>query len=280
MTASSPTGKASKAAARQAKLQARDHTKTSLLFTPGTSLLHKANPLTSLVIMLWMISAAAVLPTIGTAILVLVAVTVSMATGVGKRAVKRLLLTMTPIGVALVVVHGLLIQRPDHTDIGLVAISPDGLDYALRVFMRVAAMLMATLLFVTTTHPADMLKALDQRGVPPGIGYLVASPLLLIEPFSDRAKAIRDAQRVRGLDITGSWKARITALPVLLMPLITLALSDLDQRASILSGRAFRAFPRRTVINAPHDSTFQVWFRRVVLAIAVLQLGIPLLWRF
>ncbi len=279
MASSAGSRAASKAAARQAKLQAKDQAKTSLLFTPGTSFLHKANPLTSLAIMLWMISAAAVLPTAGTAILVLVAVTVSMATGVGKRAVTRLLLTMTPIGVALVVVHGLLIERPDVTDIGLVSISPDGLDYALRVFMRVAAMLMATLLFVTTTHPSDMLKALDQRGVPPGVGYLVASPLLLIEPFSDRAKAIRDAQRVRGLDLTGSWKARITALPVLLMPLITLALSDLDQRASILSGRAFRAHPRRTVINAPPDSTFQIWFRRIVLTIAVLQLGIPLLWR-
>ena len=251
----------------------------SLLFTPGESLLHRANPITSLALMLWMISAAAVLPTMGTSILVAAAILVSLVTGVGKRAVKRLLLTMTPIGVALVVVHGLLIERPDFYDHGLVSISPSGLDYALKVFMRVAAMLMATLLFVTTTHPSDMLKALDQRGVPPGVGYLVASPLLLIEPFSDRAKAIRDAQRVRGLDMTGSWKARIKALPVLLMPLITLALSDLDQRASVLSGRAFRALPRRTVINAPHDSTFQLWLRRILFALAVLQLGIPLLWR-
>ena len=251
----------------------------SLLFTPGESLLHRANPLTSLVIMLWMISFAAVMPTAATAGLTLLAVAVSLATGVGKRAVKRLLLTMTPIGVALVVVHGLLIDRPDVSSIGLVSVSPSGLDYALRVFMRVACMLMATLLFVTTTHPSDMLKALDQRGVPPGLGYLIASPLLLIEPFSDRAKAIRDAQRVRGLDISGSWKARIKALPVLLMPLITQALSDLDHRASTLSGRAFRALPRRTVINAPADSTLQVWFRRGLLGLAILQLGIPLLWR-
>lgn len=252
---------------------------TSLLFTPGESLLHRANPLTSLVIMLWMISAAVVLPAWGSAILVFAAVSVSLLTGVGKRAVTRLLLTMTPIGVALVVVHGLLIERPDHTDIGWVAVSPAGLDHALKLFMRLAAMLMATLLFVTTTHPSDMLKALDQRGVPPGIGYLIASPLLLIEPFTDRARAIRDAQRARGLDITGSWKARVMALPVLLMPLITLALSDLDQRASVLSGRAFRARPRRTVINAPPDSVFQLRLRRILLAVAVLQLGAPLLWR-
>ncbi len=65
----------------------------SLLFTPGESLLHRANPITSLALMLWMISAAAVLPTIGTTILTAAAILVSLVTGVGKRAVKRLLLT-------------------------------------------------------------------------------------------------------------------------------------------------------------------------------------------
>jgi len=253
--------------------------KTSLLFSPGDSLLHRANPLTKLCLMLWMISAAAVLPTIGAAVLTLAAIGLSLATGVGRRSVKRLLLTMLPIGLALVVVHGLLIERPDVVRFGPVPVSADGLDYALSVFMRLSAMLMATLLFVTTTHPSDMLKALDQRGVPPGLGYLIASPLLLIEPFSERARAIRDAQSVRGLDISGSWKARIKALPVLLMPLITLALSDLDHRASILSGRAFRSHPRRTVINAPRDTAFQIQARRILLVLAVLQLGLPLIWR-
>ncbi|MCX5515456.1 hypothetical protein C3941_18190 [Kaistia algarum] len=253
--------------------------KPSLLYSAGNSFLHKANPLTSLCLLLWMISAAIVLPTAGSATVALAAILVALVTGVGRRAVKRLLMTMVPIGVALVVVHGLLIDRQDFAALGPLQVSTTGLDYALRVFMRVAAMLMATLLFVTTTHPSEMLKALDQRGVPPGVGYLIASPLLLIEPFTERAHAIRDAQRVRGLDLTGSWKARAKALPVLLVPLITLALSDLDHRASILSGRAFRAHNRRTVINAPPDSTFQIWLRRLLLTLAVLQLGLPLLWR-
>lgn len=252
----------------------------SLLYTAGDSFLHRANPLTSLVLLLWMLSAAIVLPTEGTATLTLAAIIVALVAGVGRKAVKRLLITMVPIGVALVVVHGLLIDRQDFADLGPLQVSAAGLDYALRVFMRIACMLMATLLFVTTTHPSEMLKALDQRGVPPGVGYLIASPLLLIEPFSERARAIRDAQRVRGLDLSGSWKARAAALPVLLVPLITLALSDLDHRASILSGRAFRAKPRRTVINAPPDSTFQVWLRRGLILLAVLQLGALPLWHF
>lgn len=252
----------------------------NLLFTPGSSWLHRANPLTTLCVMLWALSAAAVLPTIGAALLTLAGMAVAYFAGVGRRTVGRLLVTMLPLGIALLVVHGFLMHHTDYVPlVGPISVSPTGLEYAAGVFMRLAAMLMTTLLFVTTSHPGDMLKALDQRGVPPGIGYLIASPLLLIEPFSDRAKAIRDAQQVRGFNLTGSWKARVAGLMALLMPLITLALSDLDHRASILSSRAFRSHPRRTVIDAPPDSTLQVWLRRVLLVLAVVQLGIPLLWR-
>lgn len=250
----------------------------TLLFTPGSSLLHRANPVTTLVGMIWMLCAAAVLPTLGTAILTLAAIGLSIWAGVGRRTLSRLMATMAPVGLALVLIHGFLLTRPDFVPLGPVRVSPSGLTYALRIFFRVAAMLMATLLFVTTTHPSDMLKALDQRGVSPGVGYLIASPLLLIQPFSDRVRSIRDAQQTRGLDLRGSWKARIMALPILMVPLITLALSDLDHRASILSGRAFRAYGRRTVIDAPPDSQAQVWLRRAFLAAAVLQLGLGLLW--
>ncbi|MDQ0470318.1 energy-coupling factor transporter transmembrane component T family protein [Labrys wisconsinensis] len=252
---------------------------STLLFSPGTSLLHRANPLTSLALMLWMLSAAIILPTPAAAVLLAAAIAAGLLAGVGRRALERLAITMGPVGLALLLVHGFLVARPDLVPFGPVSVSPSGLAYALRVFVRLTTMLAATLLFVTTTHPGDLLKALDQRGVPPGVGYLVASPLLLIEPFSERARAIRDAQRARGLDTGGSWRARAAALPILLIPLITLALADLDHRASILSARAFRAQRRRTVIDAPADDRRQVWLRRALLLAAVLQLGLPLLWR-
>ncbi|MCX5496682.1 energy-coupling factor transporter transmembrane component T [Kaistia dalseonensis] len=253
---------------------------TALLFLPGDSLLHRANPLTSLIFMLWMISAAAVLPTIGTTILIVAGVALSFAMGVGPRVTKRLVITMLPLLVALLVVHGFLVSRPDFIPlVGPLTYSPTGLEYAAQVVTRIGAMLTASLIFVTTTHPGDILKSLDQRGVSPGVSYLIASPLLLIEPFSERAKAIRDAQRARGLDLTSTFKARFKALPALLIPLITLALSDLDHRASILNSRAFRAQKHRTVIDAPPDDRFQVWLRRVLIVLAIAQLGIPLLWR-
>jgi hypothetical protein len=80
------------------------------------------------------------------------------------------------------------------------------------------------------------------------------------------------------MDLTGSWRARITALPALLIPLTALALSDLDHRVLVLTGRAFRGNRRRTVLDAPADDVRQMWFRRALALVAVLQLGAPLLW--
>ena len=247
-----------------------------LLFCPGSTLAHRLNPLTKFALLLWMISAAAVAPTLGTTLLIAAGSGVAWVTGVGRRVVGRLALTLLPLGIALIVVHGFLIGRPDSIPLGPLRLSPAGLAYAAQIATRIGAILTASLLFVTTTHPGDLLKSLDARGVSPGLSYLVSSPLLLLGPLANRAGEIRDAQRARGMDLTGSFGARIIALPALLIPLITLALTDLDHRAYVLTGRAFRSGKRRTVLDAPADSRAQRLLRRVIIGLAVLQIG--LLW--
>jgi len=250
-----------------------------LLFTPGQSLMHRANPLTSLVVTLWSISLAAILPLAGTVTFVAAIVGFAYANGVGPVTLKRLALTMIPFGIALFLVHGVLVHAPDDVRVGPLLLSPSGFGYAATLFFRLAAMLAASLVFVATTHPSDMLKSLDARGVSPVVSYLIASPLLLLEPLSLRARGIRDAQRARGMDLTGTWRARIAALPAMLIPLVALALSDLDHRVLVLTGRAFRAHKRRTVLDAPGDDSRQMWFRRILAVVAVLQLGVPFVWR-
>ncbi len=246
---------------------------------PGAGPLHRLNPMTKFVGMLWTISAAVVLPPTPTVGLIVAGTCLAVAAGAGRAVVGKLLATLVPLGLALVVVHGFVLARPDDVPLGPLHVSPAGLAYAYSVVARIGGVLIGSLLFVTTTHPGDMLKSLDALGVSPEIGYLIASPLLLLEPFSQRARGIRDAQRARGMDLTGTWRARIAALPAMLVPLVTLALSDLDHRAMVLDGRGFRAEPRRTVLDAPPDDAAQRWFRRIVGTLAVLQLGLPLVWR-
>ncbi len=250
---------------------------TALLYVPGNSFIHRVNPWTKLVGLLWLAATIFMLPPAGMAAIFAATFLFGIIAGAGKAFVKRLLLTLLPFAIFLFVIHGVLIERHDSVDHGLVSVSPQGVAYMLQILVRVAALLAVSMLFVTTTHPAVLLKALDSHGISPGIAYLIASPLLLLEPFSARARAIREAQQARGLDLNGSWKARVKAFPALLIPLVTLALSDLDHRASVLDGRAFRAKPFRVVLDAPPDRPYERWLRWALIIAIPVQIGV-LLW--
>jgi energy-coupling factor transport system permease protein len=219
-----------------------------------------------------------VLPTIGTTLLTLGAVAFAFTIGVGPVIARRLAIVLTPMAIALLAMHGWLIARPDDIPLGPLALSPSGAAFGVRVLTRIATILTASLLFVATTHPGDLLKSLDALGVPTALGYLIASPLLLLTPLSVRAKEISDAQRARGLDISGNPARRLAALPALLIPTITLALTDLDHRTLVLTGRAFRTRRRRTVLDPPADSRRERDVRLGLLTLAVLQLGLLAVW--
>jgi energy-coupling factor transport system permease protein len=251
----------------------------TLLFVPGSSLLHRANPLTKLAGLVWVVSAATVLPGPADALLILGGTACAFATGIGPGVLKRLVITLTPLALALCIVHGLLIPRPGAIAVGPLTVSLAGLAFGITILLRVAAILTGSLILVLTTHSGDLLKALDASGAPPAVSYLIASPLLLLEPLMARAGDIRDAQRARGLDLNGSWKARVIALPMLLIPLVALALTDLDHRVLVLNGRAFQSGRRRTVIDPPPDDAAQRRFRWIALVVAVLQFGLLVHWR-
>ncbi|GAB4393108.1 MAG: energy-coupling factor transporter transmembrane component T [Kiloniellaceae bacterium] len=250
----------------------------ALLYVPGDGFLYRLNPLTKLTLVLWVAVAAFMLPTAGTWAIALFAFVTGVLAGAGKVFARRLLFTLAPLAVALFVVHGLLVDHGDRETWGPLDISHDGLAYMVHIIGRIAALLSGSLVFVTTTHPARLLKALDSHGFSPGLAYVIASPLLLLEPFSARARAIREAQAARGLDLDGNIPARLRAFPALLMPLVTLALADIDHRAQVLDGRGFRACPRRTVLDAPADSDGQKWFRRLLIATIPLVIAGRLLW--
>ncbi len=260
-----------------ARSSGADH---ALLFVPGTGFLHRLNPLTKLTAVLWIAIGAFALPPQGTLPLAVLAVIFGFIAGAGKVFVRRLLLTLVPLSIALFVVHGLLVDHSGaHYDIFGLSLSLTGLHYMVRIIGRIAVLLAGSLVFVTTTHPARLLKALDSHGFSPGMAYVIASPLLLLEPFTQRARAIREAQMARGFDLQGSFRTRLRAFPALLMPLVTLALADIDHRAQVLDGRGFRAFPGRVVLDAPADSRTQRIARRIILISIPFLIAGGILWQ-
>ena len=259
-----------------ARATGADH---ALLYVPGTGWLHRLNPLTKLTAVLWIAVAAFVLPPVATVTIAVLATATGVLAGAGGVFARRLIFTLGPLALALFVVHGLLVDHGGRFGFLGLDLSRDGLLFMVLVLGRIGALLTGSLLFVTTTHPARLLAALDAQGFPPGVAYVIASPLLLLEPFTQRARTIREAQMTRGLDLQGRVSTRIRAFPALLMPLVTLALADIDARAQVLDGRGFRAMPRRTVLNAPPDSAAQRWARRALVLSLPLLIAGGLLWR-
>lgn len=154
--------------------------------------------------------------------------------------------------------------------------SSQGLLESASLIARVGFALGVFLLFLSTTHPSAFLKALDAKKVSPGLSYVIASPLLLIDLFVERARSIQEAQQTRGLSLDQSVISRLLALPTLLVPLITLGLMNNQSRSASLTGRAFRALPYRTVLNPPADQPYGPALRRILLAATVLQGGLAI----
>lgn len=91
----------------------------------------------------------------------------------------------------------------------------------------------------------------------PGIAYLFAGPLLVVEQLKRQLTIVHEAQRARGVPLDEGWYQRLRAMPALIVPLTQNALNDLTIRGAALDMRGFRLHRARTTLWAPKDSVLQ-----------------------
>lgn len=247
------------------------------MFQPGPdSAFRRANPLTRLALVA---AVAAMLPLWPVPVLLAALAVVlagGAALGFGRLLAWRMALLMAPLALALAVVQGLLIPRGPVADCGPLACYPEGLAHALLVWARLALLLGICLVFVMTTRPSDLARALDGAGVPPSASYLLTAPLALVETVGQEARQIRDSLQLRGFAARGGLRARMRILAAMMNPLVRSLITDAPVRAEILDMRGFRAFPRRSLIDPIQDGAAEIRLRRGLLALALLQLGLAL----
>lgn len=250
---------------------------SGVLYSPVESVLHRANPMTKLSVLLWIVSLTFVLPPALVWALVGLILLVAIALGMGRPVLSRFAMTALPFVASISIVQALFIVHPDARPlIGPLSISDIGVAHALSIGGRVAAIVAASLVFVASTHPSVLLRAFDEAGWPPALAFLIASPLLMIETFGNRARAIRDAQATRGLRLKGRWWSRFKNLPALVAPLVTTALIEADERAHVLAGRGFRAHGRRTTLEPVSEAALERPLRYGLLLLAALQIAMRL----
>ena len=239
-------------------------------FRRGDSWLHRRNPVTKLLALLWLIFAAFLLPS--PALLVLVALlAVAAASTRLLRAVVRNLRIPALLFASILVVNAFFF--PGARDViarhGPLAVSREGLSFGLISAGRLLVAFSASILFLYTTLADDLLEALVARGASHRIAFVVLSAVQMVPRLQGRAAAILEAQQARGLDTGGSLRRRVGALVPLVGPIVLGSLIDVRERTFALEARAFGARPGRTAYRVVPDPAVDRLLRWAIVAAAV-----------
>lgn len=128
---------------------------------------------------------------------------------------------------------------------------------AITLWLRILAIVSTSQLWMEYVPVQRFIRALFASRLPPGVAYLFAGPLLVVEQLKRQLTTIHEAQRARGVPLDENGYQRLRAMPALIIPLTHNALNDLAIRGAALDMRAFRLHRRRTTLWAPKDSTLQ-----------------------
>jgi energy-coupling factor transport system permease protein len=240
-------------------------------FKPGHTWLHLRNPVTKLLALLWIAVAAFILPTIALPLLVGVLIAVAVSTGLLVPLVRSLRIP------ALLFASILLVNAffyPGAIDrlfaIGPVGLSWEGILFGVLSAARILVVFVASILFLFTTLPDDLLEALVDKGASHRLAFVVLSAIQLVPRLQVRAAAILDAQQARGLRVTGSFRTRLRALVPLIGPIVLGSLIDVRERTLALEARGFGARRERTAYRVVEDPHIDRWLRIAIVATLVL----------
>jgi energy-coupling factor transporter transmembrane protein EcfT len=198
-----------------------------------------------------------------------------LAGGAVLRAIAAPAVALTlPIWLILFLLHGVMGDAP-RVALGPVALSGAGLERAVVMGGRLAAIVLVSLVTLAAVSPARLVEAMTERGVPFARIFLLVSTLTFLPRTRARAAQILEAQQLRGLRLGGSPVARLRALGPLVLPLVLGALAEVDEQVLALESRgavrgersevrvgssgvrgerAAGGAPRRTALDPPPDS--------------------------
>lgn len=239
---------------------------TAGYFRPGRSWLHRRNPVTKLMALLWVVLAAFLLPS--PALLGLLALVGVAAWTAGLlRPVVSSLRVPALLLASILVVNALLYPgaRDVLAGLGPLALTREGLTFGVVSAGRLLVAFSASILFLMTTLADDLLEALVARGVSHRLAFVVLASMQTVPRLQDRAASILEAQQARGLDTGGSIVRRAQALVPLTGPLLLGSLIDVRERTFALEARAFGTRPNRTAYRVVPDATADRLLRWLIL---------------
>jgi energy-coupling factor transport system permease protein len=223
-------------------------------FQPGSSWLHRRNPLTKLLGLAFVLTAAFLLPPLILVVLFAIVVAIAVSAGIARPLVRAMRIPALLL-LSIVIVNALF--YPGAADrlltVGPLSVSREGLTFGLVSAARLVVLFIASVSFLFTTLADDLLEALVARGASHRIAFVVLAAVQMVPRLQARTGAILDAQQARGLAISGSIRQRVRALVPLIGPVILGSLIDVRERTFALEARGFGARRGRTAYRLVAD---------------------------
>ncbi len=252
-------------------------------YRPGSSPLHRLNPVTKLVCSVALVLIAFAFPEFWGPLALSVALFALVAfAGVAKPVSTVVLAVGTPLALSLVVIQGLFYPQNQTVLVSValpvidqLAFYREGVEFALLVLFRLTVLMIALLGTIVTTHPKKLTIAQMEKGVSNKIAYVFMAALQFIPQMQARAKAILDAQQARGLDTTASLASRLRSYVALMAPLLIGTLIATETRALPLESRGFTREGERTYLLDVPDTGMD----RALRWLAALAVIAAIVWR-
>jgi energy-coupling factor transport system permease protein len=130
---------------------------------------------------------------------------------------------------------------------GPIVVVDQGVAYALVLFFRLQGFYAASLVYVLTTDPTDLVRALVQKlGLSYRFGYGAHAAFRFVPLFEGELFSIRAAHRVRGVSDGGGPITRLRTYVAYLIPLLVGGVRRAERAALAMDARGFGAYPDRT----------------------------------
>jgi energy-coupling factor transporter transmembrane protein EcfT len=218
------------------------------------TLIRRAHPFTVGAVALALAALALVLTSsVATTGLYLITCVFALLTGAG-RAVRRGLIVVAPIWILLFLLQAVWGEGPRVAAPWGGTLSYPGLLWAWSQGTRLAVIVTASLAFALSFDPHRFLQAAIQRRWPFNVAFLLVATLDAADRLLLQARRLREAQRTRGVRVTGSMTTRARALPALVFPLLLASLTEADDRALALETRGLLITGPRHATDPPRDS--------------------------
>ena len=212
------------------------------------SLAH-ADPRVKLFFLAGLSTAALILRTpISIAALLVIAVLILLAAGVGPGAIWRKLRGLFGL-VAMLFLLQCLFNRsggPLLVVSGVVIVTDSGFDTALVVCLRLLVVILSALV-VAVGEARDYLLALTQCRLPYDIAFMVLAALRFLPMLREEARDVLCAAQLRGLKLKKtSLRKQAGAYISIVIPIVAGAIRRAEQLSVAMEARGFRAYPKRT----------------------------------